>query len=103
MRYDTLHPLVLVNLSINACTEKKTEGVKDYAETFVHQSCNIGVFSLYAREIFLYGLYWYYFVGAIAKEFIYLHTCNVLYTYYTNTILFFLVLSLVRFSCSQWN
>lgn len=57
MRYDTLHPLVLVNLSINAYTEKKTEGVKDNAETFVHQSCNICVFAPYARAIFLYGLY----------------------------------------------
>lgn len=38
MRYDTLHPLVLVYLSINVCTEKKTEGVKDCAETFVRQS-----------------------------------------------------------------
>lgn len=38
MRYDILHPLVLVNLSINACTEKKTEGVKDCVENFVRQS-----------------------------------------------------------------
>jgi len=73
MRYDTLHPLVLVNLSINACTEKKTEGVKDCAKTFVRQSCSICVFTPYAREtvIFLYGLYLYYFVGTIAEEFIY--------------------------------
>jgi len=105
MRYDTLHPLVLVNLSINVCTEKKTEGVKDCAETFVRQSCSICIFTPYAREtvIFLYGLYLYNFVGTIAKEFICPYTCNVLHTHYTNTILFFLTLSLslARFLCSQ--
>jgi len=101
MRYDTLHPLVLVNLSINACTEKKTEGVKDCAETFVRQSCNICIFAPYVREtvIFLYGLhYLYYFVGTIAEEFIYPHTCNVLHTYKYDIILSH---SLARFSCSQ--
>lgn len=46
MRYDTLHPSVLVNLSINTCTEKKTEGVKDCAETFVRQSYYLCIFAI---------------------------------------------------------
>lgn len=84
---------MLVNLLINACTEKKTEGVKDCAETFVRQSCSICVFALYAREtvIFLYGLYLFYFVGTMAKEFIYPYAY--IFILYKYDIILFLSLS----------